>query len=373
MSNNMILVALIIILLLVLWFITMPQMEQFIVNPNPPKPSAITGEIKKMTLTTNLISNIKTATKTSLPISQYAIKAAYNAANSGTFVSTDAIKYVIGRGCRLLDFEVYIDATNTTQSPIAIVAYSTKIITPNTDTTMVKLDSANTLPLEDVFSTIISNAFNATSAPNYGDPIFLHLRMKTGSADLLPFLRAMRFLGPKMLRLRRDEYVTANTPLSKLMGRIILIINGNNVIAQAGRLQYLMNMMGGAQWRTYRYRDIENMAQKFPTININGISDNVEPTTDITKLTMVLPASATDTIVPSPSSIFAEYGMQTLLVPFYSYMNNAVIQYEQLFNTCNGGIVPLPVMISYSKELLDTKPRNKENAILKKIQQMASL
>jgi hypothetical protein len=371
--------------IIILFFITITvilimcffTLEQFVVNPNPPTGKAITNEIEKMTLPSNLISNIKTATITSLPLSQYAIKGAYNAANSGTIVSTDAIKYVIGRGCRFLDFEVYIDGTD---SPMAIVAYSTAIITPNTDTTTVKLDSANTLALDDVFSTIIGTAFNATGAPNYGDPIFIHLRLKTGGASLMPIVNSARILTPKLYNPNDDSnanykngplILNANTLLSEIMGKVILVINGINGLGgiDTKLLNNLINIVSNSsQWKTYRYRDIENMMPQLPIINIKGISNDIEPSTNVTDLSLVMPAYNSDTVVPPPFSIFAEYGIQTLLVPFYSYMNNAVIQYEQLFNTCNGGIVPFSIMISYSNDLLDAQTSGSTSSIVQKIE-----
>jgi hypothetical protein len=110
------------------------------------------------------------------------------------------------------------------------------------------------------------------------------------------------------------------------------------------------------------------MMPQLPIININGISNDIEPSTNVTDLSLVMPAYNSDTVVPPPFSIFAEYGIQTLLVPFYSYMNNAVIQYEQLFNTCNGGIVPFSIMISYSNDLLDAQTSGSTSSIVQKIE-----
>ena len=42
-----------------------------------------------------------------LPISQYVIKGSYNSAISGNYVSTDMLYYVLSRGCRFIDFEIY--------------------------------------------------------------------------------------------------------------------------------------------------------------------------------------------------------------------------------------------------------------------------
>jgi hypothetical protein len=314
--------------------------EHFIVNPNPPSDTAISTEIKNMSLPKLLVSNIKTITATQLPLSQYAIKGAYNAASSGTIVSKDAIKYVIGRGCRFLDFEVYIDNTNP------IVAFSNVIITPNTDTTSIKLDSANSLLLDDVFTTITSTAFNSTGSPNFGDPLFIHLRLKSGGADLTPIANSIK----KNLegKLYLGNTVNAQTPLSSIMGKIIIAVHsGASNFTQIKN--YINIITRSTQWRTHTYRNIDNMAVNPPIINIIGTDGTT--TTNTTELKLATPAMYSDTIIPPPFSIFSQYGIQTLLVPFYAANKENIIQYEQLFNTCDAGIVPFSIMVSYSTDL----------------------
>jgi large subunit ribosomal protein L16 len=55
--------------------------------------------------------------------------------------------------------------------------------------------------------------------------------------------------------------------------------------------------------------------------------------------------------------VFGEYGIQTLLVPFYSINNPAVISYEQLFNSAKGGVVPFSTIISYSNDIIPNVER----------------
>ena len=71
-----------------------------------------------------------------LPLREYCIKSSYNTALSGKYVSTDMIKYVLTRGCRFLDFEIfYVD-----NGPC--VAYSV-------DPTFVTVTSKNTIKLSE--------------------------------------------------------------------------------------------------------------------------------------------------------------------------------------------------------------------------------
>ena len=348
-----------IILLLILLFFIIYELiykinfiENFIVNTNKPVNSYIDNEINKMTISNNLISNIQSCIDTSYPLSQYAIKSSYNSCNSGTCVSTNAIQYVIKRGCRFLDFEVYIDENNN--SPFAIVSYSNATINNITNTNTVKLDSINTLMLDDVFSTCISNAFSASNAPNFKDPLFIQLRLKTGKSSLQPIINSIKYtLIPKLYIDSINNIaipVNSNTLLKDIMGKIILVVDSN--LLDITLIKQYINISSNTQnWKKYYYRNIDNMTTNPPTINLNK-NNNI---TSVNNLSMILPSSFNDTNIPTPFSVFSEYGIQTLLVPFYSINNQNLILYEQLFNTAKGGVVPFSVIISYSNDFLSNK------------------
>jgi hypothetical protein len=330
-------------------------MEPFIVNPNPPSVSSIKGEINKMALPDKLITNIKTCKNITYPLSQYGIKGSYNSANSGTYVSKEAIEYVIQRGCRFLDFEVYIDETGgPISSPsMAIVAYSKATINGITNTKMVKLDSMNKMSLDDVLSCCISNAFSASIAPNYGDPLFIQLRLKTGKSLLHPIINSIKYaLMPKLYMDTAHGMafeVNSETILSDIMGKIILVVDAG--LTDITILRPYINILSDtSKWKKYYYRNIDNMSINPPTININTELNNL---TSVKNLSMVIPASSSDIKIPLPFSVFAEYGIQTMLIPFFSVNNQNVIKYEQLFNSAKGGIVPLSTIISYSNDVLN--------------------
>jgi hypothetical protein len=280
-------------------------------------------------------------------------------------MSKDAVKYVITRGCRLLDFEVFIDQSggSSLRSPsVAVVSYTTAVIKPNGDNQNIKLDSYNTIPLDDVFTACIHNAFSASVAPNYADPLFIHLRLKTGNVPLEPIVNSIKFALMEKLYVGDDGNaiaVTSETKLRDIMGKVVLVVDAR--VGDIALLHPYINVMANTpKWKRYHYRDIDNMASKPPQLNIEN-AENAETTlpTDVTELSMVAPSSNMDTIVPSPFSVIAEYGIQTMAVPFYSVNNQQVILYEQLFNTVKGGVVPLSVAISYSMDMLAEKPVTK--------------
>ena len=336
------------------WWWQWSQKEGFIVSKNVPSNSSIDAEIKNMSLPTILTSNIKSCKNITYPLSQYAIKGSYNTANSGNYVSTKAIHYVISRGCRFLDFEVYIDENEDKPSlSSAIVAYSMVPINNTTNTKTVKLDSKNTITLDDALSACISKAFSASISPNYDDPLFIQLRLKTGKSSLQPIVNSINYRLMDKLHMDPIEKtainVNAETELKTIMGKIILVVDAglNDITLMKPYINILSNT---ENWKKYYYRNIDNMSINPPTININTELNNL---TSIKNLSMVTPASSIDTKIPSPFSIFSEYGFQTLLIPFYSINNENIKQYEQLFNTTKGGVVPISTIISYSTDMLN--------------------
>ena len=94
-----------------------------------------------------------------LQLSNYCIKSSYNTAYNGSDVSIDMITYVLSRGCRFVDFEVYwgqssVLGGNTTEKSGtngAVVSFSNDPMTP----------ACSTIALGDVFKTIMQNAFNS--------------------------------------------------------------------------------------------------------------------------------------------------------------------------------------------------------------------
>ena len=103
----------------------------------------------------------------------YYIASSYNSCCPGQFlddyVSLEALANVIKRGARVLDFEIYSFHGR------AVVAASP---TPSFDFK----GTYNSIPIGEVFSTIKSYALSG-AAPNYNDPLFIHLRIKSNNLE----------------------------------------------------------------------------------------------------------------------------------------------------------------------------------------------
>lgn len=147
----------------------------------------------------------------------YCIKGASNSAYTGGYMNINMVKYLLGRGCRFLDFEVYIkDGT-------PIVAYSTNKYDYETYTS-----NNPAVSLSGVFSAIMSNAFTETS-PNPADPLFVHLRIKSHDVNGYGAIAKQIKSSFGQRQYNTDAgiaaEVTLDTQLTSLRSKIIVIID----------------------------------------------------------------------------------------------------------------------------------------------------
>ena len=99
------------------------------------------------------------------PISNFHIKASFNSAFNGKDITKDMLLYVLYRGYRFLDFEIYYDLVSGAKSEIktAVVSYKDSSVTANVN-----------VPLKDLLDIINLHAFSNVN--NKDDPLFIQLR-----------------------------------------------------------------------------------------------------------------------------------------------------------------------------------------------------
>jgi hypothetical protein len=306
-----------------------------------------------MALPELLISNIKSCTDLTSPLSQYAIKGSYNSAVSGSYLSKEAIQYVINRGCRFVDFQVSYDVIYDVTQPTIFtpVVLNAKL----TNIAQGELYSQNFISLDDALTTCITNAFSASNAPNYGDPFFIQLRILADMPSTLDEISnsIKRTLLPKLYTDSSGNAISVdkNTILNDIMGKIVLLVditslNKTNIDAIKAYINVFSNT---TIWKKILYLSFDGLSKTPPQIKLNTDGST---TTDVVELSTLSPQYNNITPIPNPFSVFSEHGMQTLLVPFYSIQNPTLIVYEKLFNTVKGGVVPLATIVSYSNDML---------------------
>jgi hypothetical protein len=116
---------------------------------------------------------------TNLPLKEYCIMGSYNTAITGKYVNLDMVKYVLSRGCRFLDFEVfYINSKKSND----IDDIYTPVVSYVIDKKFKNLETENSILLDKVLATAVANGFSSNS-PNNGDPLFIQLRIKPTKVD----------------------------------------------------------------------------------------------------------------------------------------------------------------------------------------------
>lgn len=288
------------------------------------------AQVKTIDIPTG-ISNIQDG---SLTLNQYCIKGAYNTALTGTYMNTEMIKYVLSRGCRFLDFEVF----SFENSPY--VAYST-------DPTFSTIQSKNKITLREALTTVASNAFGAPS-PNVNDPIFIHLRIKSNNSKLYDAIT-------KNIKDTVDSYlyntnnkallITGTTKLNDIMGKILIIVDRtyttpayiNSTLANYANMESASDVL-----RRYDYSFLS--LQQYTSPNIKDDGKN----TDVSMMKLVMPNMTPNIVGMVQNSIYypmvLNYGAQIVLYPFY-IVDMYLGQYETAFANGKSAFVPLVKMI----------------------------
>jgi len=280
-----------------------------------------------------------------LPIRQFCIKSSYNTAITGTYVNKDMIKYVLSRGCRYLDFEIFmIDG-------VPSVAYTT-------DPNFKIIDTDNSIKLSSAFTAVLSAAFCSVS-PNSEDPVFINLRVKSNDRSIYQAI-ASNIHNILQNKLYTGSNVTNDTHMRDLMGKIVIIMD-RTVFPSYARYcgcqsgvdncydltNYVKLESGTSQLFQTHYSVMLNQS----TIQINTIlDDHCSVCTDIQHMRVIVPdTNYKSTQNPSTvDNLITGYGAQ--IVPYRFYLNDSgLADYEALFDnqTIRTAFVPIATAISY--------------------------
>ena len=268
----------------------------------------------------------------------YCIKASFNSAYTGSYVNRNMVKYVLSRGCRFLDFEVYI------KDDIPIVAYSTAQYDPSFTHFTSKSPA---ISLDGVCSTIMANAFTSTS-PNPGDPLFVQLRIKTYLQSAYPAI-AQTIMSTLYDKLYQGT-VTMDTPLPALMGKIVLIVDKSS---SPGYERAVANSCSPGNSTCYDLRKLVNMESGGDVVRVYRSNDLMNqsinpPDPNVYLMRIVLPTVGFFYGVQNSDAYYLiqNYGAQVVAQVFY-INNGALAVYEDLFRNFKSAFVPIPAALQY--------------------------
>ena len=230
------------------------------------------------------------------------IKTAYNACSGGSYkndyVDTCVLKALIKQGVRGLDFEIF----SINDDPV---------VATSTNNSFCVKETFNYVPFAEVLQILETDAFTASTCPNPGDPLILHLRIKSSNQKMFKNLTDLMANFQKTTgKLLGTEYSYSKSKisdieLSNLMGKVILIVDGTNKSFVETKFNEYVNMMSKtADMRGLNYNDIKYTPDMNELIRYNMLA-----------MTIGMPDKGADPANPS-SILMREYGCQMLALRY---------------------------------------------------------
>jgi len=292
----------------------------------------------------NLISpSITNVSKTvqDLPLKELCIKSSYNSAYNGYDISgNNMIEYVLSRGCRFLDFELYYH-----DSTVKLNYTADPTFTTFTNATQ------NEVEFGSVMSYITDNYKSGDFIPNKTDPLFIHLRIKINDNYKIACDKIAGILKPYSPNVLFTDQINGDTKLSDLYdngnGKIVILMDRSiRPDDDLGNLlpTYINAFTGMSSWEIDTYSEIKNQKTTPPKITNNDTNE-----TNVTNLRIALPDIDPNSANPtSPFNFIEKHGIQTIACRFYK--NDIFLDlYEDLFAEHQSAFVPLAKAIKYIK------------------------
>ena len=301
------------------------------------------NEVKDVVAKYNRFNNIQSISNkyAKMPLHEYCIKASYNSACTGKYISENMVNEVLKRGCRFLDFEVFHIKEKNIFKPMVAVS---------SDKSYILLDTQNSVLLDKILTTVATNAFSQGS-PNNKDPLFINLRIKSSDSNI--YHAVATSIDATLKSVIYNDKITKETKLKDIMGKVVIIVDKtvnydytDNTSCTQGTpncydLTKYINMESGSEYlNLYHYTDLLGHARKPILLK----DDNIHTTSKNMK--MVQPDIVVNKSNPSYKEFIVNHGCQNVLCQFQLVDEN-LKKYEEFFNDMNGGIVPLSSALKY--------------------------
>lgn len=247
------------------------------------------------------------------------IKSSYNTAFTGSYMNLNMIEHVLSRGCRFLDFQVFV------KDNIVVVGYSNAVNDPS----FTSMTSLNCLSLQGVCETIMSSAFSDPS-PNKDDPLFVQFHLKTSKTThydtVAEVLNTMKDRLAINTSTNLPKTVSPDTQLSDIMGKVVILMDAPLISTYTPSTNTQVNLS-----------QVVNMYTGTPTVPIYMESELMNqmytPSSDTSYLfRIVQPTLGFFMGVTNPDAriLIQYYSVQIIGQAFY-VMDTNLKAYEQLF------------------------------------------
>jgi hypothetical protein len=293
-----------------------------------------------------------------IPVTSFCIKASYNSAYTGSYISEKMVQYVLSRGCRFLDFEIYyMTSTNTPSADDnydAYIGYSNSKDAVNpviSNTTNVSLLKMLKTVLVSAFTSQVDSQFQTT---NTNDPLFIQLRIRGPRESKARIYTSIRTTLDYLYNGGYDGYfysgsfVPSNS-IQSIIKKVIFVFeedadDNNTTLMKKTIGKKYMNMITNSEFLIKKkYNDVN--IQKYtatPPKKINTAKVNV------TDLTLVVPDknSSNLDVFSKNGSFVRDYGYQIVAFQYYN-VDKGLLKHEDMFKHYNAGIVPMAYLLNY--------------------------
>lgn len=318
-----------------------------------PDKDNVKSEIKKITISdqSKLVINNISKENQNIPLKQFCIKGSYNSAYSGGYVSGEMVKYVLSRGCRFLDFELYYlpKSINSDQYNL-YVGYGTDALNLNPSINNKKI------PLfSDVLRTTLTAAFTQQVNDEYytqntGDPLFIQIRLKCADKNKVLAYTNLRntfdslFKPPgfsEYLYKNQMQYkVDTARSIGTFMKKVLFVFEPDSKINIL--TNYVNLLLNGTDLSKQLYSSVN--PSKFTTSRPKIISTT---TTDVTKFIETVPdPNVTDQSNLNFYSSIYNYGYQINMMQYYK-LDSRLQNYEDMFNSYKSSYVPMATLLNH--------------------------
>ena len=264
----------------------------------------------------NITSIDRTSAQFKHALRDYYIKTAYNACSAGSYRMdyTCALKNVLKMGCRGLDFEIF----SINNKPV--------VATSTSDSYYVK-ETFNHIPFDDVMKTIRNFAFSSSTAPNFQDPIFIHLRIKSSNITMYDnFAKLLEGYNDLLLD-KKYSYENGGKNFSSIP--LLDLMDKNNIVIVVEKKDDSTFMESKA---FYEYVNMTSNSMFMRSLNHYDIqfSSDVMELTGYNSLCMTIGMPDKGPNPPNPSGIYMrETGCQMLAMRYQ--LNDANLEENNLF------------------------------------------
>lgn len=290
-------------------------------------------------ISTNIRSLTASDEKCKYTLKDYYIKTSYNSCSVGEyrngFVSTCILKDIIRQGVRGIDFEIYSEKDKP------VVATST------TNNYYVK-ETYNSIYFNDIMKIITQYAFNGGTAPNYRDPIILHLRFKSGNSNMYQnlaeiFKQYKSYLLSPEYSYEYNGKNLGNVSILEFGPKIIIVVDKQNSDFMKNKNLYeFVNMTSSSVFmQELTFSDVQNIP------NMQELQNNNK-----TNMTMVIPNKSS---APENSNgiITRELGCQFTAMQ-YQHADDMLQESDDFFNKSGYAFVLKPKKLRYEPVYVKT-------------------